>query len=261
MSCGSTGPTGPSSPLGGIGCVAPPCVPPGVAQESTASQIENLTLSLLGQVTKMIVNGRTVWNPQCSPYTTGIPAIPLNSGEGLICYLLRVMSLIGLFSGGVWNAGVTYPAQTLMAYDSALYVALVPNVGNQPDISPAFWALLLTAPTGPQGPQGIPGPSGPPATPAYAIRTTTSNVTLVNTDDVIVFLNSAPVSATVPTGSGLSSGKRFIFKLSTTATAAATITLSGGDTMDSGVTSYTLSVPGESITLVQIGTTGVWIIV
>jgi alpha-tubulin suppressor-like RCC1 family protein len=47
-----------------------------------------------GYVTKSVVNGRIVWTPACDPSNaTSISGIPRNDGEGLLCYILRVLTL------------------------------------------------------------------------------------------------------------------------------------------------------------------------
>ena len=47
-----------------------------------------------GYVTKSVVNGRIVWTPACDPSNaTSITGIPRNDGEGLLCYILRVLTL------------------------------------------------------------------------------------------------------------------------------------------------------------------------
>jgi hypothetical protein len=47
-----------------------------------------------GYVTKSVVNGRIVWTPACDPSNaTSITGIPRNDGEGLLCYILRVLTI------------------------------------------------------------------------------------------------------------------------------------------------------------------------
>jgi hypothetical protein len=70
---------------------------------------------------------------------------------------------------GTWVAGQTYGVGAAVGYGGTSYVALVGNVGREPDLSPAYWAVLAQAgsagasgavgPMGPQGPAGTVGMS------------------------------------------------------------------------------------------------------
>lgn len=73
--------------------------------ESMASQTANLITTLLGTFTKTTINGRSTWSSVCSPYSTGIPGYPMNEGEGLICYMLRILPLITAIQGPQGPAG------------------------------------------------------------------------------------------------------------------------------------------------------------
>lgn len=47
-----------------------------------------------GYITKSVVNGRVVWNIACDPNNTAVIAgIPRLDGEGLLCYLIRVLGV------------------------------------------------------------------------------------------------------------------------------------------------------------------------
>lgn len=219
--------------------------------------LDNLTLALLGPVAKSTVNGRTVWSTPCTGYTSGVPGLPMNPNEGFICYLIRLASKIGIFNGGVWNSAVTYTAQTLVSYGTSLWVSLVSNTNVVPGSDSAIWQLMLTAPNGNPGPQGPPGPSGSAGNPNYAVRTTTTNTNLSETDGVLVCKNTSPMTVTVPVGSGLTSGKYFYVKQAKTSTAAVTVQFSGSDAVD-GNTSYVLNTPGEDVLFAQEGTSGIW---
>ncbi len=68
---------------------------------------------------------------------------------------------------GAWSVGTTYAALDVVTFGGSSYVSLADdNTGNQPDTSPASWALLAekgdTGDTGAEGPQGIQGPQGNP---------------------------------------------------------------------------------------------------
>ena len=48
------------------------------------------------------------------------------------------------FQGG-WLNGTTYALGDVVGYGGSSYVALVGNVGREPDVSPVYWALLAQA--------------------------------------------------------------------------------------------------------------------
>jgi hypothetical protein len=70
---------------------------------------------------------------------------------------------------GTWLAGQAYGVGAAVGFGGTSYVALVANVGRQPDVSPAYWAVLAqggaagapgaTGAMGPQGPAGAVGVS------------------------------------------------------------------------------------------------------
>jgi len=77
---------------------------PQVSPESVPSLIDNLVTALYGSfynpqtgtgfITKSVVNGRIVWNITCDPNNTAIIAgVPRGDGEGLLCYLIRVLEI------------------------------------------------------------------------------------------------------------------------------------------------------------------------
>lgn len=67
---------------------------PSVSHESVPSLIDNLVTALYGPITKTVVNRRVVWNIPCDPNNTGtINGIPRNTGEGLLCYIMRSLNL------------------------------------------------------------------------------------------------------------------------------------------------------------------------
>ena len=79
------------------------------------------------------------------------------------------------FVGG-WLVGQSYGVGDAVSYAGSSYIALVANVGRQPDVSPVYWGVLalagsvgpagatgatgLQGPTGSPGPQGVAGPAG-----------------------------------------------------------------------------------------------------
>ena len=57
---------------------------------------------------------------------------------------------------GTWEEDVQYNPNDLISFSGSSYLAIVANIGYQPDINPDKWQLLAS-----QGPQGSPGIQGP----------------------------------------------------------------------------------------------------
>ena len=100
MSCGCNDSPFGYSPYGNL------CLPdtpyPSTSPESVSSLISNLTYSLYGQITKSVVNGKVAWTIPCDPNNSAsLVAIPRQTGEGLLCYMMRVFNyIIPLLNGG-----------------------------------------------------------------------------------------------------------------------------------------------------------------
>lgn len=95
----------------------------------------------------------------------------------------------GLNWKGAWAAGTAYAINDAVGFGGASYFSLTnANTGNQPDTSPAQWALLAsqgaTGPQGAQGIQGIQGPTGPQG-PAGAGGSLTTQDNTLGADHVI----------------------------------------------------------------------------
>ena len=101
----------PNKPISSSVCR--PDIPyPQISPESVPSLISNLTYALYGQIGKSIANGKVVWNIPCDPNNTAsITGFPRLAGEGLLCYILRVLPSLPTTGGG--NAGDLANATTL----------------------------------------------------------------------------------------------------------------------------------------------------
>ncbi len=222
------------------------------SNESLASSLENLIEQLFGTLTKTTVNGRSVWTSVCSPVTDGIACFPKGSTEGFVCYFLRILTEIGLFSGGVYNAGSSYCTNTLVASGSSLYVSIqaVP-----PGIAPgnaSYWELLFTSPAGATGPQGPAGSAGSGSAVNYAILTTAVTVALGDTDAIVFCEPAGAMAINLPSIAGTLSGKWF--EIWTNGAANVTVTADGADRINFNNTltaTLVLSTPGSSIKLVS----------
>ena len=64
---------------------------------------------------------------------------------------------------GNYSSGRNYGLHDAVSYGGSTYISLVAgNLGQTPDVSTAYWALLAAqGPAGPAGPTGAPGPQGP----------------------------------------------------------------------------------------------------
>jgi hypothetical protein len=71
---------------------------PSVSNESVPSLIQNLVNALYGtNVTKSVVNRQVIWNVPCDPNNTSqITGLPRNTGEGLLCYIIRAFNSNGI---------------------------------------------------------------------------------------------------------------------------------------------------------------------
>jgi len=91
MSCGCNDNAFGYSPYGTI--CQPDTPYPSTSAESVPSLINNLTYSLYGQITKSVSNGQVVWTIPCDPnQTASINGLTRNTGEGLLCYILRCLN-------------------------------------------------------------------------------------------------------------------------------------------------------------------------
>jgi hypothetical protein len=89
MSCGCGSNYGSSDGYNGVCDTDTPY--PIISHESVPSLIDNLVFALYGQIQKDVSSGKIVWTIPCDPNNTAsVAGIPRNTGEGLLCYMLRV---------------------------------------------------------------------------------------------------------------------------------------------------------------------------
>lgn len=188
-----------------------PCAPVLAQPEAVASEINNLIEELFGSITKNYSNGRVTWNVQCAA-TQQFANTPIEDGEGYICYLLRVLGVIGV-------SAVTAPHSTLNTYDKntivgngtdSLYISLQDVPVGIALSDTAYWALLITAPTGPVGPVG---PVGPAASTRFFNTVTTSvNLTPTDSNEAIICTPAASLNINLSLQSAYLAGKQFVVK-------------------------------------------------
>jgi hypothetical protein len=78
---------------------------PSVSHESVPSLIDNLVYALYGTINKEVLGGKVVWDIPCDPNNTAtIAGVPRNTGEGLLCYMIRVLNQGINQVNSDWNA-------------------------------------------------------------------------------------------------------------------------------------------------------------
>jgi hypothetical protein len=67
---------------------------PTISPESVPSLIDNLVYALYGTIQKSVSSGRVIWDIPCDPTTAPaeVTGIPREEGEGLLCYIIRVLN-------------------------------------------------------------------------------------------------------------------------------------------------------------------------
>lgn len=131
---------------------------PSVSHESVPSLIDNLVTALYGTITKTVVNRRVVWNIPCDPNNTAtIIGIPRNTGEGLLCYLIRALnitfngsytfygSFVGPLTGNASTATTLQTARNIsitgaatapaVSFNGSANISLNTSIANLPDSS------------------------------------------------------------------------------------------------------------------------------
>ncbi len=94
--------------------------------DSVPSLIDNLVTALYGSfynpitgtgyIKKQVVRGRIIWNIPCDPNDTAtVAGVTRNSGEGLLCYLLRVFQLYSPANYVSISAAQTLTNKTLVS--------------------------------------------------------------------------------------------------------------------------------------------------
>lgn len=74
-----------------------PCESVSASNEPLPSALQNLVEAFFGSITKTVVNGQVIWTLPCE-MEQGLPANPRLEGEGVGCYLLRLIEdgIVGL---------------------------------------------------------------------------------------------------------------------------------------------------------------------
>lgn len=212
--------------------------------ESVASQLNNLIISLFGELTKTITNGRAVWSTPCST-NESIDGFPRNAGEGAMCYLLRIFAEYFTPFKGTHNAANAYYQNDIVSGAGGLYKAISDVPIGTLISNVTYWELILSATTGPQGPAG---PAGSGSAIDYAVVVKTADYTATDTDAVIMVDPAAATEITLPAATAVA-GKWYRI-VNRTGLSAVTITPDGTDTIN-GAASYVLTFAKESILLVN----------
>jgi len=90
---------------------------PSISHESVPSLIDNLVNALYGAITKDVSSGKVVWNIPCDPSNApaNINNIPRNQGEGLLCYIIRALNIVGGYGFVTVDGTQTLTNKTLTA--------------------------------------------------------------------------------------------------------------------------------------------------
>jgi hypothetical protein len=143
---GATGPQGPQGPQGATGATGP-----------QGSQGVSGATGPQGPQGPQGVSGAT--GPQGSQGISGATGSQGPAGP---------VGPAGLNWKGSWSSLSAYTLNDAIGYDGASWFSVSASTNQQPNISPAYWALLASqgavgpeGPQGPQGPQGISGATGP----------------------------------------------------------------------------------------------------
>jgi hypothetical protein len=105
------------------------------------------------------------------------------------------------FLGG-WLVGTAYSVGSAVSLGGSSYVALVANTGREPDVSPAFWAVLSQAGApGAAGAAGATGPQGPAGAVGVTYRGTWAASTAYHANDVVSFGGATYLAAATSLGS------------------------------------------------------------
>lgn len=100
------------------------------------------------------------------------------------------------FMGG-WRTGTSYAAGSAVSYAGSSYIAVAANVGREPDVSPAYWAVLSQAGTaGAAGAPGATGPQGPAGAVGVNFRGAWSSATGYLANDAVTFGGSTYLALT-----------------------------------------------------------------
>lgn len=229
-----------------MSCNDTPCSTGLSTTESMASQIGNLIDELFGTFTKTIVNGRAVWSAVCSPNDTGLACYPRADGEGWICYIIRVLDAIGVFSPVVWSSLNSYCKNTMVATSTALYVSILAVPAGIDISNGTYWRLLITPPAGPAGATGPAGAAGGGSAISYSERVVTISDTALNTDAVVFCEGAGGITITLSAMAAYSGGKWFVINNDT----SGTVTITPTTQTINGAASYVLTVAKESVTIV-----------
>ena len=184
---GPVGPQGPAGAAGATGATGPQG--PAVANytgnyASTTNYALHDAVSYQGSTYISLVAGNVGNTPGLSPVQWALLAAQGPAGPAGAAGAAGATGAIGpagatgaagpqgppvSFVGG-WLIGQSYGVEDAVSYGGSSYIALVANVGRQPDVSPVYWGVLAqagsvgpagaTGATGLQGPTGFPGPQG-----------------------------------------------------------------------------------------------------
>jgi hypothetical protein len=139
--------------------------------------VENLTSALYGQINKYVEAGRVKWSIPCDPNNSAqVPSIPRESGEGLLCYIMRVFN--------------SWVSQNNTVYDIRQFGAIS---GGTVDCGPAIQAAINAASAAGGGVVFIPSGRWRKSDNAGSTLIMKSNVTMRGMgDQSVIFFDDKP---------------------------------------------------------------------
>jgi hypothetical protein len=145
-----------------------------------------------------VLASQGVAGPAGGPGPAGVPgATGATGGAGAVGPQGPPVSYLG-----GWLVGTSYGVGSVVGLGGSSYVALTANVGRQPDVSPAFWAVLSQAGTqGATGATGATGSAGTPGAVGVTYRGTWVAGTAYHANDVVIFGQATYLGTTTSLGS------------------------------------------------------------
>jgi hypothetical protein len=180
---GSTGPAGSPGATGQVGATGP-IGPPGMtykgawvtgtgyAASDSVSYGGSTYIALSGNTSQRPDNYPAVWSLLAAQGATGATGAAGAAGsDGAVGAAGPAGSPGATGPQGppvsfknAWLIGTAYALGDAVSYGGSSYIALVANVGREPDVSPVYWGLLAaagaTGAAGPTGATGLQGPTG-----------------------------------------------------------------------------------------------------
>jgi hypothetical protein len=198
---GAAGATGAVGATGATGPAGPPASFQGAWQLSASYAVGAVVgfagssyVALTANVGRQPDVSPTFWAVLAQAGTAGTPGAAGSQGPA------GAPGAVGVMYRGTWLPATAYHANDVVAFNGATYLGTTTSLGSEPDVNPAFWAVLaLNGVTGATGPEG--------AAAAVSVGTVTtgaagSQASVTNSGTA----NAAVLNFTIPQGAAGSGG-------------------------------------------------------